>query len=65
MAGQPQTSSYTAAAPRGIFNLAWGVVATLLVGDLDDDLRDWRGDLGAVEQAALGHAWSRARGGAG
>ena len=30
MAGQPQTSSYTAAAPRGIFNLAWGVVATLL-----------------------------------
>jgi len=30
MAGQPQTSSYTAAAPRGVFNLAWGVVATLL-----------------------------------
>jgi 1-acyl-sn-glycerol-3-phosphate acyltransferase len=30
MAGQPQTSSYTAAAPRGIFNLAWGVVATFL-----------------------------------
>jgi 1-acyl-sn-glycerol-3-phosphate acyltransferase len=31
MAGQPQTSSYTAAAPRrGIFNLAWGVVATIL-----------------------------------
>ncbi len=31
MAGQPQTSSYTAAAPRrGIFNLLWGVVATLL-----------------------------------
>lgn len=30
MAGQPQTSPYTAAAPRGVFNLAWGVVATLL-----------------------------------
>jgi 1-acyl-sn-glycerol-3-phosphate acyltransferase len=31
MAGQPQTSSYTAAAPkRGLFNLAWGVVATFL-----------------------------------
>jgi len=30
MAGQPQTSSYTAAAPRGVFNLAWGVVATFL-----------------------------------
>ncbi len=30
MAGQPQTSSYTAAAPRGILNLAWGVVATFL-----------------------------------
>jgi len=31
MAGQPQTSSYTAAAPRrGIFNLLWGVVATVL-----------------------------------
>ncbi len=31
MAGQPQTSSYTAAAPRrGIFNLLWGVVATFL-----------------------------------
>jgi 1-acyl-sn-glycerol-3-phosphate acyltransferase len=30
MAGQPQTSSYAAAAPRGIFNLVWGVVATLL-----------------------------------
>ncbi len=30
MAGQPQTSSYTAAPPRGIFNLAWGVVATVL-----------------------------------
>jgi 1-acyl-sn-glycerol-3-phosphate acyltransferase len=30
MAGQPQTSSYTAAAPRGIFNLAWGIVATIL-----------------------------------
>lgn len=30
MAGQPQTSTYTAAAPRGIFNLAWGVVATFL-----------------------------------
>jgi 1-acyl-sn-glycerol-3-phosphate acyltransferase len=30
MAGQPQASPYTAAAPRGIFNLAWGVVATLL-----------------------------------
>jgi 1-acyl-sn-glycerol-3-phosphate acyltransferase len=30
MAGQPQTSTYTAAAPRGIFNLAWGVVATTL-----------------------------------
>ena len=30
MAGQPQTSSYAAAAPRGVFNLAWGVVATLL-----------------------------------
>jgi 1-acyl-sn-glycerol-3-phosphate acyltransferase len=30
MAGQPQASSYTAAPPRGIFNLAWGVVATIL-----------------------------------
>ncbi len=30
MAGQPQASPYTAAAPRGVFNLAWGVVATLL-----------------------------------
>ena len=30
MAGQPQTSPYTAAAPRGMFNLAWGVVATFL-----------------------------------
>ena len=30
MAGQPQASPYAAAAPRGIFNLAWGVVATLL-----------------------------------
>ena len=31
MAGQPQTSSYTAAAPRrGIFNLLWGVVVTIL-----------------------------------
>ena len=30
MAGQPQTSSYTAVAPRGVFNLAWGVVATFL-----------------------------------
>ncbi|MGA9723360.1 MAG: lysophospholipid acyltransferase family protein [Candidatus Binatus sp.] len=30
MAGQPQASPYTAAAPRSIFNLAWGVVATLL-----------------------------------
>jgi 1-acyl-sn-glycerol-3-phosphate acyltransferase len=30
MAGQPQTSSYTAAAPRSFFNLAWGVVATFL-----------------------------------
>jgi 1-acyl-sn-glycerol-3-phosphate acyltransferase len=30
MAGQPQTSSYAAAAPRGVFNLAWGVVATFL-----------------------------------
>src|ERR1700676_1704698 len=30
MAGQPQTSSYAAAPPRGIFNLAWGVVATIL-----------------------------------
>jgi 1-acyl-sn-glycerol-3-phosphate acyltransferase len=32
MAGQPQASSYTAAAPRGVFSLAWGVVATLLSG---------------------------------
>ena len=30
MAGQPQTSTYTAAPPRGILNLAWGVVATIL-----------------------------------
>ncbi len=30
MGGQPQVSSYTAAAPRGVFNLAWGVVATFL-----------------------------------
>jgi 1-acyl-sn-glycerol-3-phosphate acyltransferase len=30
MAGQPQTSTYAAAPPRGIFNLAWGVVATIL-----------------------------------
>ena len=30
MASHPQASSYTAAPPRGIFNLAWGVVATFL-----------------------------------
>src|SRR6266481_4600077 len=30
MASHPQASSYTAAAPRGVFNLAWGVIATLL-----------------------------------
>ncbi len=30
MAGQPQASPYTAAAPRSFFNLAWGVVATIL-----------------------------------
>src|ERR1700691_531268 len=30
MAGQPQTSSYAAAPPRGVFNLAWGGVATFL-----------------------------------
>ena len=30
MASHPQASSYTAAPPRGIFNLAWGVVATTL-----------------------------------
>ena len=30
MASHPQASSYTAAAPRGFFNLVWGVVATLL-----------------------------------
>jgi 1-acyl-sn-glycerol-3-phosphate acyltransferase len=30
MASHAQTSSYTAAAPRGFCNLAWGVVATLL-----------------------------------
>jgi 1-acyl-sn-glycerol-3-phosphate acyltransferase len=30
MASHPQASSYTAAAPRGFFNLVWGVIATLL-----------------------------------
>src|SRR5260370_38405081 len=30
MASHPQASSYTAAPPRGVFNLAWGVVATFL-----------------------------------
>jgi 1-acyl-sn-glycerol-3-phosphate acyltransferase len=30
MGSQPQVSPYTVAAPRGIFNLAWGVVATFL-----------------------------------
>src|SRR5277367_628763 len=30
MGSQPQVSSYTAAAPRGIFNYAWGVIATFL-----------------------------------
>jgi 1-acyl-sn-glycerol-3-phosphate acyltransferase len=30
MASHPQASSYTAAPRRGIFNLAWGVVATFL-----------------------------------
>jgi 1-acyl-sn-glycerol-3-phosphate acyltransferase len=30
MAGQPQATSYTAAAPRGIFNLIWGLLATML-----------------------------------
>ena len=30
MGSQPQVSSYTAAAPRGIFNIVWGVVATFL-----------------------------------
>lgn len=30
MGSQPQVSPYTVAAPRGIFNLAWGVVATIL-----------------------------------
>src|SRR5258708_8611905 len=30
MASHPQASSYPAAPPRGIFNLAWGVVATTL-----------------------------------
>jgi 1-acyl-sn-glycerol-3-phosphate acyltransferase len=30
MASHPQASSYTAAAPRGFFNLIWGVIATFL-----------------------------------
>ena len=30
MGSQPQVSSYTAAAPRGVFNLVWGAVATFL-----------------------------------
>src|SRR5208282_5721813 len=30
MGSQPQVSSYAASAPRGIFNLAWGIVATVL-----------------------------------
>src|SRR5258708_36953362 len=30
MASHPQASSYTAAPHRGVFNLAWGVVATIL-----------------------------------
>ena len=30
MANHAQASSYTAAAPRGVFNLAWGVAATAL-----------------------------------
>ncbi|MGC1400140.1 lysophospholipid acyltransferase family protein [Candidatus Binatus sp.] len=30
MGSHPQASSYTAAAPRGFFNLIWGIVATIL-----------------------------------
>ena len=30
MGSQPQVSSYTVAAPRGVFNLVWGAIATLL-----------------------------------
>src|ERR1039457_4984297 len=30
MANHAQASPYTTGAPRGIFNLAWGVVATIL-----------------------------------
>jgi 1-acyl-sn-glycerol-3-phosphate acyltransferase len=30
MAGQPQATPYAAAAPRGFFNVVWGVVATFL-----------------------------------
>ena len=65
MASHPQASSYTAAKPRGIFNLAWGVVATLLSVILDCDLRSRRGYRGHDEQAARGHPRSRARGGEG
>jgi 1-acyl-sn-glycerol-3-phosphate acyltransferase len=32
MGSQPQVSPFTAAAPRGFFNLVWGVVATFLSG---------------------------------
>jgi 1-acyl-sn-glycerol-3-phosphate acyltransferase len=30
MGSHPQASSFTAAEPRGLFNLAWGIVATIL-----------------------------------